>query len=633
MKNAMQKKVIVRAIATVVALGSCGVITFAVLAEPALVLESAGIEVKSAVIAPAGWGSNPLLVAQNAAASVVGNTPVERPTAQADSSSPAAAAASSVPELPADFVPPNTAGSTENAPFSAIRLTGLSSGQDAITNLDGNLEAVARWYGMSGTQLKELLISDTSVHIDSKGRILHVDTGVSAATVASQTAAAAVMATAAVTAAVAVASPFPVDQTFKLHSKPDSTRVLYLNFVGQGRYPAFDTDKVPGTFSNDERLVIQKVQLRVAEAYSAFDVDITTEPPALPKGKIGVTILMTPQTGSIGGYAYYNTFSTFAPGAATAFCYPNNLSNGEKHMADCIAHELGHTLGLTHQGQLPSLAYYAGQGTGETGWAPIMGVGYGKNLTQWAKGEYASANNTQDAYATMLRQGLSPRIDDHGNSIPFADALGAKSSNGLNNLTASGVIETPADIDMFQFFAEAGPVSLNVTNATLGGMLDVALQILDVNGKLLAASSTTVSTLAKTISARLPGQGMYYLSVAGAGRGNPLTTGYTKYGSIGQYNISGTSALATGLPGTAVIKTSITTGKAPSTILFDASGSTPAPGSKITSLKWSFGDGTAVASTAIASHVFPKAGSYQVVLTMLDSAGVTTVKGVAITIQ
>ena len=635
MKNALHNKLILRAIAGVFVLGSSAVVTYAVVAEPAPAIAAGAIVVESPVNATAGWGSNPLLVAQRTVTPVARGSFVEPTRSSANFGAPAAATAPAAPqltELPADFVPPNTAGSTENAPFAAIQLAGLSSGQEAIANLNGNLEAVANWYGMSGTQLQSMLLSDSSVHIDTKGRILHVDAGVSANTVDGQTAAAAT-ATPVVAAPVIIASPFPLDQTFKLHSKPDSSRVLYLNFVGQGSYPAFDIDKLPGTFNNAERLVIQQVQLRVAEAYSAFDVDVTTERPVLTQGKLGATILMTPQTSSIGGYAYYNTFSSLNPAVATAFCYPNNLGNAQKPMADCVAHEFGHTLGLTHQGQLPSTNYYAGQGSGDTGWAPIMGVGYGKAVTHWSKGEYTNANNKQDAYATMLRQGLNARIDDHGDSIPFADALTANSSNGLSNLTGSGVIETPADIDIFKFFAGAGAVSLNVTNGALGGMLDVALQIQDGSGKVLATSSTSVATLAKTVSVTLPAQGTYYLSITGAGRGNPLTTGYTKYGSIGQYNISGTAPLASGLPTSAVIKSSTVTGRALSAIVFDGSASTATSGRKIVSFSWYFGDGSAIASSASAAHVFAKAGSYQVVLTVLDSAGITTLKGMVMTIQ
>jgi hypothetical protein len=450
-------------------------------------------------------------------------------------------------EMSSDFVPTSATGTTENAPFAHIKLDGMASGQDAIAQLGGNLNSVAQWYGMSSTEFRQLILSDKSVHVDTKGRVLHIDEETVVPSAASDTTGT-TMAVAAATLSASVAtaggvSPFPFDQTFKLHTKPDSTRVLYLNFTGQGTNPAFDLDKSPATFNNAERLVIQKVLLRVAEAYAAFDVDVTTEAPAVPVGKIGATILITPQVSSAGGYAYMNSFSKFAPGAAPAFCFPNNLANAEKYIADCVSHELGHTLGLSHQGQLPSTAYYTGQGSGETGWAPIMGVGYYKNLSQWSKGEYANANNKQDAYAVMLARGLSPRADDHGNTIALADALESQSANGFNNVTGHGRIETPGDVDMFKFVAGAGPVNLTVGGALLGGKLDIALKLLDAKGNVLATSSSTVTTLAKTISTTLTAEGTYFLSVSGGARGNPLVTGYTNYGNLGEYAISGTSAL------------------------------------------------------------------------------------------
>lgn len=438
-------------------------------------------------------------------------------------------------EMPADFVPASADGSTENAPFAHIRLAELSSGQHAIDLLGENLAPVANWYGMTATSLSQLLLGDASVHLDRKGRIVHIDEGVGAsgATAEART-------TAAATNTVA-ATPFPLDQTFKLHSKADSTRVLFLDFTGQGGHPAFDLDGIPSTFSAAERLLIQKVWQRVAEDYVAFDVDVTSEAPAAASGKIGATVLITPQASTAGGYAYLNSFTTFAANAAPAFCFPNNLANSEKPIGECVSHEAGHTLGLQHQGSATS-AYYAGQGDGTTGWAPIMGVGYDKNLTQWAKGEYLGANNKEDAYAVMARQGLKPRADDHGNTPATATVLVGVSANGLFNLSASGIISTPSDADMFRFQAGAGPLSLKALGAALGANVDIALQLFDASGRLLA-SANPVAELSASLSVTLALSGTYYLSVKGVGNGDPLKTGYSNYGSVGQYSISGSSAL------------------------------------------------------------------------------------------
>ena len=632
-----QKPLVKSAIAiAVTVLGGLGIYAGTSIDEPTLVAANAGAlsTEKNVSHGASAWGANPLM--QAPAANVASFVSEKTDATLASDQHPGAASAPvsvtaemmAQMELPANFVPNNAEGSTDNAPFSHIHLQAFSSGSKAIELLGNDLNAVAKWYGMSSDGFRQLLLTDSSVHLDRKGRMLHIDAGLDAGTAAGSTMQAAVTSTVSVTTVV---SPFPLDQTFKLHTKPSSTRVLYLNFTGQGSNPAFDLDKLPATYSDAERLMIQKIWQRVIEDYAPFDVDITTEAPAVPLGKIGTTILITPQTSSAGGYAYLNSFRTFTAGIASAYCFPNNLASSEKPIAECISHELGHTLGLTHQGANPSTAYYAGQGSGETAWAPIMGVGYYKNLTQWSKGEYANANNKQDAYAIMLKQGLTPNADDHGNTIAFADVMLASSANGLNNLSGNGVIETPGDVDMFSFVAGAGSVTFKVNGSVLGGNLDVSLQLLDSTGKLLA-SANAADTLSTSISFSLPMQGTYFLSVTGAGKGDPLITGYSNYGSLGRYTISGTSALANSSVAVASIRTSSTGGKGPYSISFDASASALA-GGKINAYQWNFGDGTALASTVVAQHTYMKAGVYDAVLKIIDSKGLTTLKGVKITIS
>ena len=278
-----------------------------------------------------------------------------------------------------------------------------------------------------------------------------------------------------------------------------------------------------------------------------------------------------------------------------------------------------YTLGLNHQGATPATEYYAGQGSGETAWAPIMGVSYYKNLTQWAKGEYLNANNKLDAFAIMSRQGLKPAADDHGNTIAAAGAMPGVVANGYHNLSAAGVIETSGDVDMFSFVAGAGNLSFTVSGAALGGNLDIALQLFDSNGKLLA-SANAAETLASSISVNLPAQGKYILRVSGAGKGTPLAGGYSNYGSLGQYSIKGTSALATASAPLAV------------TIWFEAPAKTSS-GTLIKSYLWDFGDASANATSALVSHTYTKAGTYLVTLTMFDFSGLKYVSSRQVVIK
>ena len=558
-------------------------------------------------------------------------------------------------EMPADFVPTNVLGQTEAAPFSRINVDSISSGQKAIAALGDNLLAVANWYGYSEQSLKEKLLSDTSLHVDRKGRLLNIDAGLAVSTNSPNTrnnviptsehAGSTMNSDTATGSASTTAAPYPLANTFKLHSSASSTRILYLNFTGEGAKPAFTLDSIPSTFNDAEQAMIQKIWQRVTEDYAPFDVDVTTEKPINFSGKLGATILITAQTSTAGGYAYLNSFTTYTGGAAPAFCFQNNLANSEKPIAECISHELGHTLGLSHQGQLPSTAYYGGQGVGETAWAPIMGLSYYKNLSQWSKGEYANANNKEDAYAVMAIRGLKPNADVVGNTTATASTMIASSANGYNNLTVSGLISVPGDVDVFKFTAGAGAASFTFIGAVNSQNLDLSAQLLDASGKVLA-NTDSQATLNKTLSVNLPSAGTYFVSITGAGRGSVATTGYSNYGSLGQYSIVGKTALTTSsannpgsstpppttTPPTNNTIPSTTAGFTPITINFSASAPTIV-GATIKSYSWNFGDGSASASGVTTSHVYTKAGTFVVVLTMMDNLNRTYTGSSTVTIK
>ena len=93
---------------------------------------------------------------------------------------------------------------------------------------------------------------------------------------------------------------------------------------------------------------------------------------------------------------------------------------------------------------------------------------------------------------------------------------------------------------MFALVTGAGNITLNVSPAALGANLDVRADLLDAAGNVIA-SSNPEGALAASLSLNLPA-GTYYLRIDGAGVGNPSAnppTGYSDYGSIGQYTING----------------------------------------------------------------------------------------------
>ena len=264
----------------------------------------------------------------------------------------------------------------------------------------------------------------------------------------------------------AASSAFELSETFELHSNPTAAKTIYLDFDGHtttgtmwnSAYTGGDPIITPpysfegdSSFSEDELSRIQYIWQRVAEDYLPFNVDVTTEDPgsaALIKSstsdtEYGVRVCIGGSSSdwygaNAGGVAYMYSFkwSTDTP----AFVFPAMLGNGsEKYTAEAISHETGHTLGLSHDGTGDGKgdnAYYWGHGSGATGWAAIMGVGYYKSLTQFSKGEYPDANNQQDDLAVLAGAtgGFGHRSDDHGSSFAEADTLTVIGNTGVSEI-------------------------------------------------------------------------------------------------------------------------------------------------------------------------------------------------------
>ena len=102
-----------------------------------------------------------------------------------------------------------------------------------------------------------------------------------------------------------------------------------------------------------------------------------------------------------GGVAYIGSLAW--PTSTPCFVFPAQLGNGEaKYTAEAVSHEVGHTVGLNHDGVIGGTEYYGGHGD----WAPLMGPGYYEANTQRRKGVYPNASNTQDDLAGLCSQGL-----------------------------------------------------------------------------------------------------------------------------------------------------------------------------------------------------------------------------------
>jgi len=373
----------------------------------------------------------------------------------------------------------------------------------------------------------------------------------------------------------------PLSSTFFLNSRPSATKTIYLDFDGHTTSgtswnttftsgadivtPAFDLDGDTSTFTPQELLAIQEIWTRVAEDFAPFDVNVTTQDPGLANivrsgagdtrwgsrivcGGSEADWLNLPAV----GIAHLNSFGSSIDDPV--FNFTDDQFGVLLDMADTASHEVGHALGLSHDGTA-SLAYYPGHGTGNIAWAPIMGSGFGVPVSQWSKGEYPGANNKEDDLAIIAgpANGFGFRADDYGNTRQTATQLSSKKVGSTRNITTSGVIGRNTDQDWFSFATTGGNVSFSFAGAAAGGDLDIAATLYDANG-LPLLTSNIATELFTSFTANLPA-GTYYISVDGVGAGS-LSTGYSDYGSLGNYTITGTipdTSSGTASGGTSVI--------------------------------------------------------------------------------
>ncbi|MCG5060418.1 MAG: Ig-like domain-containing protein [Limnoraphis sp. WC205] len=336
-----------------------------------------------------------------------------------------------------------------------------------------------------------------------------------------------------------------------LSSNPNATSKIFLDFNGHttsGTYwndyngganivtPAYSIDADTATFSTTEIANIEQIWKRVAEDYAPFNVDVTTIDPGNLNSAYNIRAVIGGSSdqwyGSLaGGVAWLTSWQW--NNDTPVFVFEENLVNGDpKFTAEAVSHEVGHSLGLNHQSTYDANGnkteeYNSGSGSGETGWAPIMGLSYYQNLTTWHNGTSSLGSTTyQDDMSVIsaTNNGFSGyRSDDHGNTISSATPL-----SGTTTLTGSGIITRTSDVDVFSFQTGAGSVNFTINPAQYGPNLDILAQLLDSSGTVIASSNSSSNLFANlntSVSA-----GTYFVSVKSNGQ----------YGRVGQYSISGT---------------------------------------------------------------------------------------------
>ena len=331
----------------------------------------------------------------------------------------------------------------------------------------------------------------------------------------------------------------------KLNSYSSASATIFLDFDGH---------TVSGSSWNNGNTLfcaasgltdpqITEIFNRVSEDYRPFNINITTDSTKFLSAPLNrrIRIIITPTsswTTGVGGISYVGSFTwgDDTPG----FVFSDRLGpNSPKYIGECCSHESGHTVGLSHQSTYDNNCvltetYCMGTGTGEVGWAPIMGNSYYRNMTGWNDGPtpYGCAN-TQDNLTTITSlNGFTYRTDD------YTETLNASTySISGSSFNIDGIITTGTDKDAFKYTVSQNvnfhldAIPFNVGSNYIGANLDMKIML--YNGSTLIRTYDPPTTMAITIDTVL-NTGTYYFVVDGTGNSN---TG--NYGSLGSYTLTG----------------------------------------------------------------------------------------------
>lgn len=461
--------------------------------------------------------------------------------------------------VPAQIATGQTA--TAQAPDQPKLLAKRAHGQAALTSLGHRVDDAAAVNGLDAQEFAAAVREDPALWVGRDGRLFYADSPAEAEHAEAEHAEeGAEVETTEVQAASAA-----LEDTFVLHSLPDSQHTIYLDFgnvtlpsnswwVDSGgmsaqTFTGYSSDGDPA-FNDTEKTFIQQVWSIIAEKYAAFDVDVTTENPGSdgynrtsggdPTWGTRVAITsdddaLAQACGGCAGVALIDVFDTVDSGQYEPAWVFTDMLGTATLTANAAAHEIGHTLGLNHDGTA-STSYYSGHNH----WVPIMGITNSKAVAQFSKGEYSGANNTENDLAIIAANGAPLRADDAGNTPGTATALGSAPSYEVE-----GVISSATDKDVYAVSRTCSDdLTATATGVGTGGTLDIKLSVYDSAEDLLGTDDPASSNIGATATgmgaaytASPAAADTYYVEVDGVGVGT-ASTGYTDYGSIGQYTLA-----------------------------------------------------------------------------------------------
>ncbi|MCJ8312571.1 MAG: hypothetical protein HRU38_05500 [Saccharospirillaceae bacterium] len=366
----------------------------------------------------------------------------------------------------------------------------------------------------------------------------------------------------------------------ELESYSKAKKVVYLDFDGElitspewnnyyrgnlnarphgtedGQQNGDDLDSPPFT-----QLDITEIWTMVAEDFAPFDINITTnrvvfdQANKLDRLMVVFTETYKWRTGVSSGVAHLNSFAKVSNKDKIVFVFNSRWNLGPNYKqpktfinaaATTASHEIGHSLGLSHDGENGGGKYFGGHGPSTHSWGAIMGLAPFKTMIQWSEGEYENASNMEDDLAIITRaaNGINYRPDDHGNLMMLASALNVSADGKVSGGLNKGIIERNTDLDYFSFSLENDVnVKLGAYPAVyaniLGSNVKLKLKLFNESGELIVGGQAGFPHSLGSIIEMQLSAGIYYLEVDGVGNADPLTDGYSDYGSLGYFRIAG----------------------------------------------------------------------------------------------
>lgn len=333
-------------------------------------------------------------------------------------------------------------------------------------------------------------------------------------------------------------------QVPKLNSFASAEATIYLDFDGhQVQNAAWNNGNLinclPAPFNSTQ---INEIFGRVSEDFRPFNLNVTTDAAKFTSAPLNkrMRIVVTPTSSwysaGVGGVSYVGSFTwgDDTPG----FVFTDRLNSHVKYTSECITHESGHTVGLSHQSTYSNncslvTAYNEGLGSGETSWAPVMGNSYHRNMTGWNNGPtpFGCANTQDNLTIITSSNGFGYKTDDYS-SLMNNNSFSLAGSDFF----AEGVITTNTDKDAFRYeLTSNSNINFEIKPFSIGGNaganLDVMVEL--YNGNTLIRTYDPQNSLSVSADTLL-NAGTYYLLVSGVGNANT-----NDYGSLGSYSIVG----------------------------------------------------------------------------------------------